>query len=155
MSEASRSPPDPPGRVAAVDYGRRRIGIALSDALRITVRGLDTIRLEPTRSGPPDPDRAATLVAERLRDEAPARVVVGLPLHMSGEESDMSREARRFGGALARALGVPVVYHDEGLTSWAAEEDVKAAGRSLGRARREGDVDRRAAVALLRSYLAG
>ena len=62
-------------------------------------------------------------------------------------------EARKFGHALAIALARPVVFHDEGLTSWAAEEDVKAAGKRLKDARRSGEVDRRAAIAILRSWL--
>ena len=80
-----------PGRVAAVDYGRRRIGLAVTDPLRITVRGLDTL----VHDG--DVEDAARQVAERLRAEGAVLVVVGLPLHASGESSEMSREAERFG----------------------------------------------------------
>ncbi len=136
-------------KVGAVDYGRRRIGLAVCDPLGITVRGLDTL---VRRDGGGIPE-AARDVAAVLREEGVQRVVVGLPLHDDGEESEMSREARAFGAALCDALGREVVFHDEGLTSWEAEEAVKGAGKRLRDARRSGDLDRAAAVAILRSYL--
>ena len=135
------------GRVAGVDYGRKRVGLALCDPLGITVRGLDTIPAGDS------PVATAAAVAKRLRDEGVDRVVVGLPLHDDGSESEMSKEARAFGEALGAALGKPVVFHDEGLTSWEAEEAVKASGKRLRDARARGDVDRAAAMAILRSYL--
>jgi putative Holliday junction resolvase len=135
-------------RVAAVDYGRRRVGLAISDALGITVRGLATVvRAEADDDGVAATARA--LAAEGLVE----RVVVGLPLHDDGRESEMSKEARGFGASLSAALGVEVVFFDEGLTSWEAEEGLKAKGKRLRDARRAGDVDREAAMALLRSYL--
>ena len=134
-------------RVAAVDYGRRRIGLAISDPLGVTVRGLETLVRERDL---PEAVRATT---ERLREARADHVVVGLPLHTSGEESEMSREARAFGTALAEASGLEVEYFDEGLTSWEAEETLKARGRRLRDAQRRGDVDREAACAILRSWL--
>jgi putative holliday junction resolvase len=134
------------GRHAGVDYGRRRIGLAVSDALGITVRGLDTVVL---REGD-DPVAAAARV---LSGERVVRLVVGLPLHADGRESDMSREARGFGDALGTALGVPVAYVDEGLTSWEAEEGFKARRKPLEKARKEGAIDRAVAVGLLRGWL--
>ena len=65
----------------------------------------------------------------------------------------MSREARAFGVCLAQASGRTVEYFDEGLTSWEAEEILKARGKRLRDAQRRGDVDREAACALLRSWL--
>ena len=134
-------------RIAAVDYGRRRIGLAVCDPLGIAVRGLETL----IHAG--GAEAAARAVAARLGPEAVGRILVGLPLHASGDESEMSREARAFGAALHRATGVPVEYVDEGLTSWEAEEALKARGRPLREARRRGDVDREAARAILLSWL--
>ena len=136
-------------RVAAVDYGRRRIGLAISDPLGVTVRGLETL----IRERGDDLDQAAAAVATRLREARADHLVVGLPLHTSGEESKMSREARAFGTRLATAAGLEVEYFDEGLTSWEAEEILKARGKRLRDAQRRGDVDREAACALLRSWL--
>jgi putative pre-16S rRNA nuclease len=135
------------GRTAAVDVGRRRIGLAVCDALGITVRGLATVEARGT------PGDAVLSVAAVLREEGVERVVVGLPLHADGRESPSSEEARRFGAALAVALAREVVFHDEGLTSWEAEEAVKAGGGRLRDARRSGEVDKRAAVAILYSWL--
>jgi putative Holliday junction resolvase len=137
------------GRTAAVDYGRARVGLAVCDPLGIAVRGLPTLHLAGAT-----PEGAVQRVAGALRAEGPVRVVVGLPLHEDGSESERSREARAFGAALGAALGVPVSFHDEGLTTWAAEEEAKARGKPLREARREGEVDRSAAVLLLRSWLA-
>ena len=135
------------GRLAAADYGRRRVGLAVCDPLGIAVRGLDTV---PAGGSPA---AAALAVAKALAAQGVERVVVGLPLHDDGRESEMSKEARAFGAALERALGRPVVFHDEGLTSWEAEEALKASGKRLAGARRRGDVDRAAAMSILRSYL--
>jgi putative Holliday junction resolvase len=141
------------GRLGAVDYGRRRIGLAVCDALGITVRGLDTV-LRPDRGPAAERDsQAVAAVARVLREEGVVRVVVGLPLHADGRESEMSAEARRFGDALAAALDREVLYFDEGLTSWEAEEGAKAAGLRLRDARLSGAIDRAAAVSILRSYL--
>jgi putative Holliday junction resolvase len=135
-------------RVAAVDYGRRRIGLAVCDPLGLSVRGLETLR----HGG--DLEAAAAAVAGRLREVGAGRVVVGLPLLASGDDSEMTREVRRFKAALEQALGgVPVEHFDEGLTSWEAEESLRARGRGLADARRGGEVDREAAVLLLRSWL--
>lgn len=136
-------------RVAAVDYGRRRIGLAISDPLGVTVRGLET----HVRERGDDLAKAAEDVAARLEEARADHLVVGLPLHASGEESEMSREAQAFGSALAVASGLEVEYLDEGLTSWEAEEVLKARGKRLRDAQRRGDVDREAACALLRSWL--
>lgn len=134
-------------RTAAVDYGRRRVGLAISDPLGITVRGLDTL----VRGR--DLDEAAAAVADRLLAEGAGRIVVGVPLLTSGDESEMSLEARAFGAALAKASGLDVEYFDEALTSWEAEESLREAKRSVREAQRSGEVDRRAAMALLRSWL--
>jgi putative Holliday junction resolvase len=96
---------------------------------------------------------AAAVAAALARAGGVELVVVGLPLHDDGRESEMSREARAFGTALARATGLRVEGVDETLTSWEAEEGVKARGRRLSKARASGEVDRAAAVAILRSYL--
>jgi putative Holliday junction resolvase len=134
-------------RVAGVDYGRRRIGLAVSDPLGITVRGLDTV----VRGD--DLEDAARRVAQALVAAGADLAVVGLPLHDDGAESEMSAEARRFGAALERQ-GLAVAYLDEGLSSWAAEEELRERGANLERARRGGEVDREVARGLVRVWLA-
>ena len=134
-------------RTAAVDYGRRRIGLAVADPLGITVRGLETL------DGVEDPADGARRTATALAAEGVTRVLVGLPLHASGEESEMSAEARRFGALLAAAGGLPVAFVDETLTTWEAEEAVKARGIRLREAKKQGLLDQQAAVAMLRGWL--
>jgi len=134
-------------RTGAADYGRRRIGLAVADPLGITVRGLTTVeRVE-------DPADGARRAADTLRAEAVDRVLVGLPLHHDGRESDMSREARRFGALLAEALGCPVGFVDETLTTWEAEEAVRARGIPVREAKKTGLLDQQAACAMLRGWL--
>ncbi len=134
-------------RTAAVDYGRRRIGLAVCDPLGITVRGLDTVDRGPTL------DYGATLVADALREEGVEQVIVGLPLHASGDESEMSREARAFGAILGEKLGLEILFEDETLTTWEAEEAVRERGIPLRKAKVEGLLDREAARCLLRAWL--
>ena len=138
-------------RHAAVDYGRRRIGLAICDPLGITVRGLDTVERGP------DAPAAARSVAALLRAEGVEHVIVGLPLHASGEESEMSAEARNFGAQLGAAMGEalaqPIEYVDETLTTWEAEEVLRARGIPLRKAKKEGLLDREAARCLLRAWL--
>jgi putative Holliday junction resolvase len=133
---------------AGVDYGRRRIGLAVSDPLGITARGL------PTVAGDPDHAVAADRVATALEAERVDRVVVGLPLHTSGDESDMSREVRAFAAALAARMAAEILFVDEGHSSWDAEQALKARRIDLERARREGLIDQEAARRILLSWLA-
>lgn len=134
-------------RTAAVDYGRRRIGLAVADPLGITVRGLETLdRVE-------DPGDGARRTAAALATEGVTRVLVGLPLHASGDESEISAEARRFGALLAEASDLPVAFLDETLTTWEAEEAVRARGIPLREAKKRGLLDQQAAVAMLRGWL--
>ncbi len=135
------------GRLGAIDYGRKRIGLAVSDALGITVTGLATV---VRTSGE---DEAVAAVVKALEDRDVTRLVVGLPLHADGRESEMSAEARAFGTRVAGAMRKDVVWFDETLTSWDAEETLKAQGKNLKDARLRGDIDRAAAVSILRSYL--
>jgi putative Holliday junction resolvase len=134
-------------RVAAVDYGRRRIGLAICDPLGITVRGLETVERGP------DLETGARRVAAALAREGAEAVIVGLPLHTDGRESEMSAEARRFAGYLEAALATAVQLVDEGLTTWEAEEHLRARGVPLREAKRSGALDREAACCLLRAWL--
>jgi putative Holliday junction resolvase len=134
-------------RVAAVDFGTRRIGLAVSDPLGITARGLPTVERRGTT------EEAVRAVAAALAAERVERVVVGVPVLSGGREGATAEGARAFGALLAAALGVPVEYFDETLTTWEAEEDLREGGVRLDEARRSGAVDRQAARRLLLSWL--
>lgn len=129
--------------------GRKRIGLAISDGEGAGILPLDTLMRR---------DLAGDLsrICSIAKDRKARRIVVGLPLHMSGDESPMSAEARRFAERLAGASGLPVDLHDERLTSVDAEERLRSRGWGLDRLLKEkkkGTVDRLAAAVLLEDWM--
>ncbi len=132
------------GRILALDVGKRRIGLAISDPLGITAQGLETLERRNLRE-----DLA---LLGRLAAERGVRLfLVGLPLHMSGDESSQSAYVRDFASRLAAATGVPVEFWDERLTSREAERALREGEATLRRKKQS--VDRMSAVLLLESYL--
>jgi putative Holliday junction resolvase len=137
------------GRLLGVDYGERRIGVAVSEG-RVAV---PLIIIERQARGA-DLDR----IADIARDQDAAGVVVGLALGEAGEEGEQARRTRRFGEALRRRIGVPLFYHDE---RWSSARVAGAAGGRVERggaasaARRGGRarIDDLAAAVILQSYL--
>ncbi|MFY9528500.1 MAG: Holliday junction resolvase RuvX [Candidatus Acidiferrales bacterium] len=139
-----RRTPEATGRVLAVDYGRKRIGLALSDELGLTARPLETI----VRANRRDDMRRLRQV---VRQHGVRRVIVGHPLHLDGTAGAMAAEATRFAGRLRKELGLEVESVDERLTSWEADETLRETRQSTRRARKASD-DVAAAV-ILREYL--
>jgi putative holliday junction resolvase len=133
-----------PKRVLAIDYGQKRMGLALSDELGLTAQPLLTLE-RTNRSG--DIRRLRQICRER----GVAQIVVGRPLHLGGETSDMAARAARFAARLEKELGVPVAWQDERLTSWEAEQ-IASKRKPSGR-RRRGPLDDLAAAIVLREYL--
>ncbi len=133
-----------PGKIAGIDYGTVRVGIALTDPRRTLATPLETYRRGDRRQ---DAARFRRLVAE----EDVRLFVVGLPVHLDGRESQKSREARRFGQWLGNATGVPVAFFDERFTSHQAEELLLAA--ELTKKRRKKRLDMLAAQIMLSAYL--
>ena len=132
------------GRIAGIDYGTKRIGIAISDAAQ---QFASPHAVRRRQSPAADADYFRQLMA---REEI-VQFVVGLPVHMSGDESQKSREARTFGKWLAAETSTPVEYFDERYTSWQADEIL--AHSQLSRDRRRQRRDMIAAQVLLASYL--
>lgn len=131
-------------RILALDVGKRRIGVAVSDELGLTAQGLDTIERKNNRE---DFGALARLAAEKNA----GMFLVGNPLHMSGQEGRQAEWVRGFADALSERTGLPVKLWDERLTTVAAERTLRQSGISL--AKRKRAVDRLAAVILLQSYL--
>lgn len=129
-------------RILAIDYGRKKMGLAVSDELGLTARPLMVFQ----RKNRQDDIRRLRQIA---RDHATTRIVVGFPIHMSGQVSAMALEAQRFARRLAKELGIEVELQDERLTSWEARQTAEK--RVSGRA--DGAVDDIAAAILLREYL--
>lgn len=134
-------------RLLAIDYGRKRIGLAGCDPLGITVQPLEAIT-----GAPKD---ALSRIIEVCDDREIDRVVIGLPLHMDGTESDMSREVRKFGVEVERHVKRPVIFHDERLSSATAEAALRGqTAKQKQKMRKEGRVDAMAAAQVLRDFLA-
>jgi putative holliday junction resolvase len=135
------------GRVLGVDFGEVRVGLALSDETRTLATPLPTLK---RRRGKRPPLKAL----EELALEHDVRALVfGLPLELSGEESEWTREVREVGEALAARLGVPVEFLDERMTSVRAERAVRSSGLPLKKREEKGRVDRAAAVLILQGWL--
>jgi putative Holliday junction resolvase len=134
------------GRLLGVDYGRVRIGLAISDPDRVLASPLTTYTV---RGADADADYFRRLVAE----ENVVGLVVGLPLHTDGREGVMAAEARTYGQRLADITGLPVEFADERFTSIHAESALWDAG--LTHKRRKERRDRVAAQMMLQAYLEG
>jgi putative holliday junction resolvase len=132
------------GPVLALDLGDARIGVAISDPDRRVAVPVGTIRT----GAPADVKAIAALVLER----GATLVVVGHPVLLSGERGRRAAHAEAFAEALGAFAGVPVVLHDERLSTKEAERALREAGVT-GVARRRA-VDRSAAVVILESFLA-
>lgn len=131
-------------RILAVDPGRRRLGLAVTDPLGVTAQGLPS--LERRR----DP---VAQVVETCREWEAGLVVVGLPLNMDGSRGPAAIEAESFAAELGRRSGLPVVLQDERLTSVSANRVLIEAGVRRDKRRKGGLVDRAAAALILQAYL--
>lgn len=132
------------GRVLALDVGKRRIGLAISDPLGITAQGLPTLERTTVRE---DVAKLVDLTTER----SVSLFLIGEPLHMSGDKSRQAQYIKDFAGRLTEKTGVPVQFWDERLTTVQAQRVLKDSGISIEKRARA--VDRLAAVILLESYL--
>jgi len=148
-------------RILALDYGRKKIGMAVADARARVAEPYDTMervnRNEDTRR-----------LREFVREQGVRQILVGLPLRLDGSEGEMAEEVKRFAVRVRKQIGVPVELVDERLTSWQAEQlleeefgrRIKSKETPRGRKRLVGGnegkftVDAVAALVILREYLA-
>ena len=130
----------------ALDYGERRIGVAITDPTGTLAQPLETLVRE--RSGD-----AAMLkrIARRVAEYEVNRIVVGLPLRLDGTSGTQAQRARRFGGRVAELTGVAVDDLDERLTSVEARRALRDAG--VPARKQKGRVDPIAAALVLRTWL--
>jgi putative Holliday junction resolvase len=143
------------GVILAIDYGQKRLGLALSDEHRVTSRPYATWTRTNRR-------RDLARLRELARQQGVRRIVVGLPLHLDGTPSEMSEEAKSFAARVEKALGIPVELMDERLSSWEAGQTLtarksrtrasRAAAGQAGHARKT-PLDDVAAAIILRDYL--
>ncbi|HEX5431065.1 MAG TPA: Holliday junction resolvase RuvX [Bryobacteraceae bacterium] len=131
-------------RILALDLGKKRIGLAVSDPLGITAQGLPTLERTNLRA-----DLSA--LDHLIQEYSIGLILMGHPLHMSGREGRQAAYTREFADRLARRTGLEVQFWDERLTTVQAQRVLKESGISI--AKRARAVDRLAAQILLESYL--
>jgi putative Holliday junction resolvase len=131
-------------RVLALDLGKKRIGLAIGDELGITAQGLETLERQGRRD---DIEALRRIVAER----GVTRILMGDPLHMSGDASRQGDYTREFAGELERKTGLAIEFRDERWTSREAERTIR--GMGVANKSRKPTIDKLSAVILLQSYL--
>lgn len=131
-------------RILALDLGKRRIGLAISDPLGITAQGLPNLVRTNKHT-----DFAA--LEQLIREREVGSILMGNPINMGGKEGRQSGWVREFADELAQRTKLPVKLWDERLTSVEAGRVLRASGISI--AKRAAAVDRLSAVILLQSYL--
>ncbi|MCD6117610.1 Holliday junction resolvase RuvX [bacterium] len=132
-------------RIICIDYGRKKIGIAVSDPLGITAQPFDTWY-----------NLKIVQVIEKLKilskELEISKIVIGLPLTMKGEKGKMASEAERFASMIRKSLNLDVVMWDERLSSRQAIRTLQAMDKKPSRDKKK--IDKIAATIILQSYLA-
>ena len=129
------------GRVLGLDYGHKRVGVAISDELGIAAHALKVV-----------PRREATArVAELVEEYGVNEIVIGLPTTLAGEEGQSAKAARQFGSEIEEATGLAVRWVDEWFSTHTAERVMLEAG--VRRQVRRGNLDKVAATVILQSFL--
>jgi len=131
-------------RILGIDYGERKIGVALSDELGWTAQGAGVIRVKSE-------EEALQRIGELIREQGVTEIVVGLPRNMDGTIGPQGELCRRLADLLRERFRLPVRLWDERLTTAQAERTLLAADAS--RSRRKQVVDKLAAVLILQGYL--
>ena len=132
------------GRILALDLGKRRIGLAVSDELGMTAQGIHTLQRSNMRN---DIGELKRVIDER----GITSILLGNPLHMSGREGRQTIWVREFAATLEQKTGLAVTLWDERLTTVEASRVLRSSGISIEKRARA--VDRLSAVILLQSYL--
>lgn len=132
------------GRLLGLDFGTKRVGLALSNAEQTIATPVETYERR-------DELQDARYLRKKVEEFTVVGLVVGLPVHMSGDEGEKAREARAFGAWAANVTNLPVAFCDERYTTAQANELLRGAG--LSPARRKARRDMLAAQILLQSYL--
>ena len=130
--------------IAALDLGRRRIGVAVTDAAAMGAHPVGVVERRSIA-------RDLEVIAAMLRDREVTTFVIGLPLNMDGSEGPAARSARRFADQLAAELKVQVEMFDERLTSFEAEERLK--GMPVKKGARKPAIDAIAATVILEGWM--
>jgi putative Holliday junction resolvase len=131
-------------RLLGIDYGRERIGVAVSDPLNIIARGIGVVRNTP---------RAGEEIRKMADEFDVGEIIVGLPLDLSGRKGTAAGEAEKFMELLKEATGREIVAWDERFSSRAAHESMRAMGVRKSQRQSKSSVDLMAAAIILQGYL--
>jgi putative Holliday junction resolvase len=134
-------------RIMGIDFGERRVGVAVSDPTETLASPLPTLK---RRAGKRPP---LTALEALVKEQEVGALVVGLPLTLDGSESAWTRTVRAFGEALARRTGLPLHFVDERFTSVQAERAVRGIGLPKGKREEKDRIDAAAAVLILQGWL--
>lgn len=130
-----------------MDYGTKTVGVAISDALKITAQGIETIeRKEENKLR-----RTCARIEELIKEYDVEKIVLGFPKHMNNDIGERAEKALEFGEMLKRRIGLEVVMWDERLTTVAAERTLIES--KVRRENRKQYIDKIAAVFILQGYL--
>jgi len=133
------------GRILAIDYGQKRVGLAVTDPLQIAANGLETVLSH----------ELFAYLRAYVQKETVATFVVGFARQLNGEDSDSMKLIRPFVTGLQRAFpDIPVVMYDERFTSALAHQTLLSSGAKKKDRQNKALVDKIAATILLQSYLA-
>ena len=141
MGSEGSNPGQARGRVLGLDHGSHRVGLAMSDPLRITAQPLEVV----TRAA------AVARIKDLVLEFQIVEIVVGLPISLDGSQGEAAEAARQFGAEVAAATGIDVTYLDERFSTVSAENIMLEAG-ARRRVRRE-NIDKVAAAIILRAFL--
>ena len=133
-------------RILGIDHGEARVGVAASDELGMMAHPVETIHVKQT-----DP---VARIAELAKDMKVEKIVVGLPLRISGERGTAAEKVEKFADQIRKSLSeedIPIVMHDERLTTVEAQRQLHEAGRTVKNSRNV--IDQAAAVVILQDYL--
>ncbi len=134
----------PIGRTLGIDYGEKRVGLALSDPTNVIATPFEVI---------PNSPRLAERLAELISQHDVRRVVVGLPLTLKGEVGRKGLEIRAFISRLKETIAVEIIEWDERFSSRTAQSTMREMGVKRSRRQAKTDVDAMAAAIILQGYL--
>ncbi len=135
-------------RILGLDFGSKTVGVAVSDELLITAQGVEIVR----RKSPSKLRQTLARIEEIIAEYKVDRIVLGYPKNMNNTEGPRVEASRRYGASLEKRLEIPIVYHDERLTTMQAERMLVEEG-NVSRKKRKQVIDMLAAVMILQNYL--
>lgn len=132
------------GRILSIDYGEKRIGLALSDELKITAQPFDVIINDDIKT---TIEKIFSIVSEKNVE----KIILGLPLNLKGQKHEQAKIIEKFKIMLEEKVAIPVIFQDERLTSAEAVKILSKGGVRTGK--NKGKIDKLAASILLQTYL--